>query len=201
MVHGPDNERETGNDGNDDSGDVVRDRLLRRRGHHGGRRCAMSCEHDVHNPAASRACACAHDTSPTISPTGLNNILSESYDSRACASACGRARGTKPHGQFAAWRRKMFGDAGIDPVAAIVDDAVAAYGGRDPKRDRAVWLSVANRIGVDAFRQKIEQMEGIIASYDESDTPLLNTAALFQALLNGRTKHGKQIAQPEGGVS
>ena len=95
----------------------------------------------------------------------------------------------------------MFGDAGIDPVAAIVDDAVAAYGGRDPKRDRAVWLSVANRIGVDAFRQKIEQMEGIIASYDESDTPLLNTAALFQALLNGRTKHGKQIALPEGGVS
>ena len=32
MVHGPDNERETGNDGNDDSGNVVRGRLLRRRG-------------------------------------------------------------------------------------------------------------------------------------------------------------------------
>ena len=81
-----------------------------------------------------------------------------------------------------------------------MDEAVAAYGGRSPQRDRRLWLTVANRIGVDAFARKMVQMDGIVASYRESGTPLHSMAALFQGLLNGRTKHGKQIAvQPSPG--
>ena len=148
----------------------------------------------VHNSGRSRA----RDASPTISPTGL--VSTNLNGVVRLAGARGRARGTKPHGRFAAWRRKMFGDAGIDPIAAIVDEAVAAYGGKDPTRDRKVWLTVANRIGLDAFRQKMDQMDAIVGSYMESGTPIRSMASLFQGLLNGRTRHGRQIAHQEGGA-
>jgi len=154
---------------------------------------------DVHNSDPSRA----RDTSPTISPTGTLDCTSNRVVRLACARR--RARGTKPHSRFERWRIAKFG-ADIDPIAAIVDEAVAAYGGRSPQRDRRLWLTVANRIGVDAFARKMDQMDGIVASYRESGTPLHSMAALFQGLLNGSTKHGKQMAvqpssgKPEGGA-
>lgn len=152
--------------------------------------------HNSENAASAAPPSRARGGSPTISPTGTLDCTSNGVV--RLASARRRARGTKPHGRFARWRIAKFG-ADIDPIAAIVDEAVAAYGGRSPQRDRRLWLTVANQIGVDAFARKMEQMDGIISSYRESGTPLLNAAALFQGLLNGRTKHGKQIAQPEGG--
>ena len=146
-----------------------------------------TCEQPVYIPSSepepSRAPA-----SRTVSHTGRVN----SNGSRT-TPAHTHARGTKPADKFRRWRKAKFGDECIDPVAVAVDDAVKAFSRRDPEQDRRVWLSVANRIGVEAFRAKTDEMHAIVKSYAESDTPLANPAAMFQGLLNSRTKHGKQI--------
>ena len=203
MVHGPDNERETGNDGNDDSGNVVRGRLLRRRGHHGGRRCAMSCEHDVHNPAASRACTCAHavyrahavksDDSQTISQT---RVLNEPILARPRA----RARGTRLLEQFKAWRIKTFG-GDFDPVASAVDEAVGKISTRQPETDRRIWLKIANRIGADAFRDLMRFQLGRTSECQggRKPKPLRNPSSAFQSLLNAYDEDIRN-ARPEGGA-
>ena len=146
-----------------------------------------TCEQPVYIPAGggdpSRAPA-----SHTVSHTGRVN----SKGSRTTPART-HARGTKPAEKFRRWRKAKFGDECIDPVAVAVDDAVKAFSRRDPEQDRRVWLSVANRIGVESFLDKMDEMRAIVKSYAESGTPLANPAAMFQGLLNGRTKHGKQI--------
>ena len=154
-----------------------------------------TCEQPVYIPSSEPEPSRARVSDPTSNRTGSKSLREPYGNAGADAHTHSRAKG-EHHGRNAAyrkWRKAKFGDECIDPVAVAVDDAVKAFSRRDPEQDRRVWLSVANRIGVEAFRAKTDEMHAIVKSYSESDTPLANPAAMFQGLLNSRTKHGKQI--------
>ena len=163
----------------------------------------MSCEHDVHNPAASRACTCAHavyrahavksDDSQTISQT---RVLNEPILARPRA----RARGTRLLEQFKAWRIKTFG-GDFDPVASAVDEAVGKISTRQPETDRRIWLKIANRIGADAFRDLMRFQLGRTSECQggRKPKPLRNPSSAFQSLLNAYDEDIRN-ARPEGGA-
>ena len=138
----------------------------------------------VHNSKSSRAHAVyrAHavksDDSQTIRQT---RVLKEPILARPRA----RTRGPQLLAKFKAWRIKTFG-GDFDPVAVAVDEAVAAFSTKQPDDDRALWLKIANRIGVGAFR---ELMSFQISRTSECQggrrpKPLRNPASAFQNLLN-----------------
>ena len=85
------------------------------------------------------------------------------------------------------WNEKDDGD--FDPIAVAVDEAVSAYSRKNPEQDRAVWLSVANEIGVGAFRDKMRQMEAHLRDAALAGLAIYNKAAYFQGLLNRYTEH------------
>lgn len=138
--------------------------------------------------AASRA----RSPSPTDSPTSVSKDTGNRVVRLAGAPARTHAKGTKPHAQFKRWRIKQFG-GDIDPVSAAVDDAVRAFSRRDPERDRAVWLRVANQIGVDAFRDKMRQMQAQIDEARHNCAPIANLAGYFQMMLNRYTDHKRRM--------
>ena len=108
--------------------------------------------------------------------------------------ACARTREGLPpirdrEAYFRAWRTATFG-GDFDPVRVAVDEAVAAFScgklpaGRD--WDRREWLKIANRVGVENFRDAFRQMLGRIDELADVRKRLRNPAASFQKLLNKR---------------
>ena len=77
-------------------------------------------------------------------------------------------------------------------MRAAVDEAVAAFSTRDPARDRGAWLSVANQIGYEAFRELYITQKSIMDDCRRRGNPLRAPAAAFQARLNRYTGHGRQ---------
>ena len=133
-------------------------------------------------------------------PCSPTEILKESLCSpttgartRVCES--GKATIRDRGAYFRAWRAAKFG-GDFDPVRVAVDEAVAEFSVRDPARDRELWLSVANEIGCEAFRELYLTQKSILDDCRRRGNPLRAPAAAFQARLNRYTGHGKQ----EGGA-
>ena len=113
--------------------------------------------------------------------TGLNNSL------KAIPRVCAPARVNEA--ALAAWRVRTFG-GDIDPVRAVVDDAVAAFSTRQPEIDRALWLKVANAIGWELFRELYFEELSIMADSKRRGHPLRNPAAAFHRRLQGFRPRG-----------
>ena len=130
------------------------------------------------------------------SPT---EILEESF----CSPTTGarvrtRTRVKDPAAYFRAWRTAKFG-GDYDLVAATVDDAVAAFSVRQPERDRALWLKVANGIGWRAFQDLYFEFLSVVEDAKRRGNPLRNPASAFQKRLNRYTGHNEP--KPEGGAA
>ena len=110
--------------------------------------------------------------------------------------ACAHVR--DPEAYFKAWREAKFG-GDFDLVAATVDDAVAAFSSRQPERDRALWLKVANAIGWGAFQDLYFEFLSIVEDARRRGRPLRNPASAFQARLNKVTGHNAAIHGPKKG--
>ena len=126
----------------------------------------------INNPAASRA----HTRTRVVgltSPTGIHN---ESL----IALPGARAREER---DFAAWRIRKFG-GDFDPVREAVEDAVAAFSGKQAERDRSLWLKIANVIGYEMFQELYLEQCSIMRG-----CTLRNPAAAFQNRLNRFTGH------------
>ncbi len=127
-----------------------------------GAACSQAASNVMHSLPRARARVVGHGGSPT-------EILKESLLDLPRT----RARsGTRPWTDFAAWRIKTFG-GDFDPVRVAVDEAVSAFGTRNPVR------------------------ESILDDCRARGNPLRHPAAAFQARLNRYTGHGKQ----KGGVA
>ena len=85
-----------------------------------------------------------------------------------------------------AWREKKFG-GDFDPVAAIVDEAVAELSKGQPETDRRLWIKIANVIGWEKFADLLDEMRSILQSRH-----LRNPAAAFHKRL--------QAFKPKGGA-
>ena len=142
----------------------------------------------VINSPASRTCArvdCQRNSSqsgyihiPSSQTTGARARVREGGTAIRCREA-----------YFRAWRIAKFG-GDFDPIRRAVDEAVAAFScgklpaGRD--WDRREWLKIANRVGVENFRDAFRQMLGRIDELADVRKRLRNPAASFQKLLNKR---------------
>ena len=127
-------------------------------------------------PSASRARGVCH----TLESYGvINNPVF--VIPRACASARVRS-----DANLKAWREKKFG-GDFDPVAAIVDEAVAELSKGQPETDRRLWLKIANVIGWEKFADLLDEMRSILQSRH-----LRNPAAAFHKRL--------QAFKPKGGA-
>ena len=128
-------------------------------------------------------------------PCSHTEILKESLCShttgartRVCEG--GKAQIRDKAAYFKAWRAAKFG-GDFDPVSVAVDEAVAAFSSRQPETDRRIWLSVANEIGCEAFRELYLVQKSIVDDCRRRGNPLRAPAAAFQARLNRYTGHGK----------
>ena len=128
------------------------------------------------------------------SPT---EILNESICSPTTRTRM-RTRASDPDAYFKAWREAKFG-GDFDLVAATVDDAVAAFSSRQPDRDRALWLKVANEIGWRAFQDLYFEFLSIVEDAKRRGNPLRNPASAFQSRLNRYTGHN--APETEGGAA
>ena len=90
---------------------------------------------------------------------------------------------------FRAWRIAMFG-GDFDPIAVAVDEAVAAFsyakGESGRKKDRDIWLKIANRAGLSGFLDAFSQKSSEIEEMAQRNKFLRNPASSFQKLLNKR---------------
>ena len=66
-----------------------------------------------------------------------------------------------------------------------------SFSSRQPETDRRIWLSVANEIGCEAFRELYLVQKSIVDDCRRRGNPLRAPAAAFQARLNRYTGHGK----------
>ncbi len=141
----------------------------------------------------------AHENNPTY-PTSVSYDTSNSTVRLTGTPARTHAKGERHGGNpaFRRWRRKHFG-GDFDPIAKAVDEAVRAFSRKDPERDRAVWLTVANQIGEGAFRDKMRQMLSQIEQANANYTPIGNLAAYFQGMLNAYTDHVMEPTAKGGG--
>lgn len=103
-----------------------------------------------------------------------------------------RTRGTAIRNReayFAKWRVAKFGDD-FDPIRVAVDEAVAAFSSGKSEAgqnsDRAIWLKIANRVGLDNFLDAFFQLTSEIRDLGHRDKSLRRPAASFQKLLNER---------------
>ena len=126
-------------------------------------------------PLASRARVVCHTQTYGV----INNPVL--VIPRACAPARVRSEAN-----LASWRIKQFG-GDYDPVAAIVDEAVAELSKRQPETDRLLWLKIANTIGWQKFADLLDEQRSIMRS-----RRLRNPAAAFHRRL--------QAFKPEGGA-
>ena len=90
---------------------------------------------------------------------------------------------------FRAWRIAKFG-GDFDPIAVAVDEAVAAFsyakGEAGRKKDRDIWLKIANRAGLSGFLDAFDQKSSEIEEMERKHKFLRNPASSFQKLLNKR---------------
>ena len=134
-------------------------------------------------------------------PCSHTEILKESSCSRTTGARTrvresGKVSIRDRSAYFRAWRAATFG-GDFDPVRVAVDEAVAEFSVRQPETDRRIWLSVANEIGCEAFRELYLTQKSILDDCRRRGNPLRAPAAAFQARLNRYTGHGKQ----KGGVA
>ena len=146
-----------------------------------GAACSQAASNVMHTPPRAHTRVVGLGSSPT-------EILKESLLDLPRVRTRGRS---KPQSDFAAWRIKTFG-GDFDPVGVAVDEAVAAFGTRNPVRDRELWLKVANEIGYAAFLELYHEQKSILDDCRARGNPLRHPAAAFQARLNRYTGHGKQ---------
>ena len=142
----------------------------------------------MHTPPRAR-------TRVVCPPCSHTEILKESSCSRTTGARTRVREGGKAPirdrgAYFRAWRAAKFG-GDFDPVSVAVDEAVAAFSSRQPETDRRIWLSVANEIGCDAFRELYHEQKSIVDDCRRRGNPLRAPAAAFQARLNRYTGHGK----------
>ena len=128
----------------------------------------------INNPAASRA----HTRTCVVGLTSPTGIQNESLI--ALPGARVRAHAKR---DFAAWRIRKFG-GDFDPVREAVEDAVAAFSGKQAERDRSLWLKIANVIGYEMFQELYLEQCSIMRG-----CTLRNPAAAFQNRLNRFTGH------------
>ena len=90
---------------------------------------------------------------------------------------------------FRAWRIAKFG-GDFDPIRVAVDEAVAAFsyakGEAGRKKDRDIWLKIANRAGLSGFLDAFDQKSSEIEEMARKHKFLRNPASSFQKLLNKR---------------
>ena len=160
------------------------------------RKLSATCSREVgksENPrpksAASRARSPRHTRHTMVSTdTSNRDVRLTGAPARTHAKGAEVGMYTGKNERFKIWRRKKFG-GDFDPIAVAVDEAVSAYSRKNPEQDRAVWLSVANEIGVGAFRDKMRQMEAHLRDAALAGLAIYNKAAYFQGLLNRYTEH------------
>ena len=140
--------------------------------------------------AASRARVdCLPYGSQSSSQSGYKYIPS-SQTTPARARTCeAHAAIRNPEAYFRAWRIAKFG-GDFDPIRVAVDEAVAAFSsGKNEagrKKDRDIWLKIANRAGLDAFLDAFDQKTSEIEELEREHRRLRNPASSFQKLLNKR---------------
>ena len=118
-----------------------------------------------------------------------------------------RTRGTAIRNReayFAKWRVAKFGDD-FDPIRRAVDEAVAAFSSGKSEAgqnsDRAIWLKIANRVGLDNFLDAFFQLTSEIRDLGHRDKSLRRPAASFQKLLNERFPKQGPLPRQEGGAA
>ena len=149
----------------------------------------MSTEKLSTGAAPSRARVdCLHVHS---SQSGFINkpISSQTTGARVRAREDGRLAIRCREAYFRAWRIAMFG-GDFDPIAVAVDEAVAAFsyakGEAGRKKDRDIWLKIANRAGLSGFLDAFSQKSSEIEEMAQRNKFLRNPASSFQKLLNKR---------------
>ncbi len=114
-----------------------------------------------------------------------------------------------PRGVFRAWRIAKFG-GDFDPIRRAVDEAVAAFSsGKNEagrKKDRSLWLKVANRAGLGPFLDAFDQKTAEIEELEREHRRLRSPASSFQKLLNKRFPKGQpasalRATARQGGVA
>ena len=158
-----------------------------------GGACSQAASGVMHTPPRAR-------TRVVCPPCSHTEILKESSCSRTTGARTriresGKVSIRDRSAYFRAWRAAKFG-GDFDPVRVAVDEAVAEFSVRQPETDRRIWLSVANEIGCEAFRELYLMQKSILDDCRRRGNPLRAPAAAFQARLNRYTGHGKQ----EGGA-
>ena len=132
---------------------------------------------------------------PPCSHTEILKESSCSHTTRTRTRDGGKAPIRDRDAYFRAWRDVCFG-GDFDPVRVAVDEAVAAFGSRQPDSDRAIWLKVANEIGYGAFLELYREQKSIMDDCIRRGNPLRAPAAAFQARLNRYTGHGEGGTPP-----
>ena len=142
----------------------------------------------MHNPPRART----RVVCPLCSHTEIHkeSLCSHTTGARARVREGGKAQVRDKAAYFKAWRTAKFG-GDFDPVSVAVDEAVAAFSSRQPAADRRIWLTIANAIGCEAFRELYLTQKSILDDCRRRGNPLRNVASAFQARLNRYTGHGK----------
>ena len=140
----------------------------------------------VINSPASRTCARV-DCQRISSQSGYNNIPSSQITGARVRTREGDIRCREAY--FRAWRIAKFG-GDFDPIRVAVDEAVVAFsfhnGEAGRKKDRDIWLKIANRAGLSGFLDAFDQKASEIEEMAKEHKFLRNPASSFQKLLNKR---------------
>ena len=143
---------------------------------------------EVINSPASRARACV-DCQRISSQSGYNNIPSSQTTGARTRVREGRTEISCREAYFRAWRIAKFG-GDFDPIRVAVDEAVVAFsfhkGEAGRKKDRDIWLKIANRAGLSGFLDAFDQKASEIEEMAKEHKFLRNPASSFQKLLNKR---------------
>ena len=152
-------------------------------------------EPKVIDSPASRTCArvdCVRYSTQTSTQSGFINKPICSQSTRARTRE-GLPALRNPKAYFDAWRNATQGSP-VDYVRLAVDEAVAAFSsGKSAEaqaQDRAIWLKIANRIGLERFLDAFDQKKSEIRELAARDKRFLSPAASFQKLLNKRFPKG-----------
>ena len=154
-----------------------------------GAACSQAASNVMHSQPRAR-------TRVVCPPCSHTEILKESSCSRTTGARTRVREGGKAPirdrgAYFRVWRAAKFG-GDFDPVGVAVDEAVAAFSTRQPAADRRIWLTIANAIGCEAFRELYLTQKSIADDCRRRGNPLRNVASAFQARLNRYTGHGRQ---------
>ena len=126
------------------------------------------------------------------SQSGYNNIPSSQTTGARARTREGDIRCREAY--FRAWRIAKFG-GDFDPIRVAVDEAVVAFsfhkGEAGRKKDRDIWLKIANRAGLSGFLDAFDQKASEIEEMAKEHKFLRNPASSFQKLLNKRFPKGQ----------